>query len=218
MYGLKVYLKSGTTKVYVYAQAVVGMLLIGNALREYEHAQDYWTRLLSTVAVGVLLMLSVAIPKRWRRNVRYLPGILIALGGLTLYWLTQASMTHVYFKYSSVLVYTGYGLIGFGLLQPLVDPRYFAFFSSSGIRYRVNLFQTETVEWSRVKGIVYFDQGFELALESGRTHKMHPYNGQSQNLRLYIDQMLQSGRQKKSKNSAEETTVINTSNQYETSH
>jgi hypothetical protein len=199
MYGLKVYLKSGTTKVYVYAQAVVGILLIGNALREYEHAQDYYTRLLSTVAVGILLMLSVAIQKRWRRNLRYLPGILIALGGLTLFWLTQASMTHVYYKFSSALVYISYGLIGVGLLQPLVDPRYFAFFSRNGIRYRVNLFQTDTVEWEQVKGIVYFDQGFELTLKGGRTHKMHPYNGESQNLRLYIDQMLQNGRQGVSK-------------------
>jgi hypothetical protein len=195
MNGLKVYLKSGTTKVYVYAQAVVGILLIGNALREYEHAQNHYGQLLATVGVGLLLMLGVVIRKRWRRQLRLVPGILIALGGLSLLWLTNVSSVHVYYAFNPLLTYISYGLIGLGLLQPLVDHRLFAYFHSQGIRYRVHAFRTDSITWDEVKGIVYFDQGFELALKNRKTYRMHPYNGESQNLRLYIDQMLQNGRQ-----------------------
>jgi hypothetical protein len=195
MNGLKVYLKSGTTKVYVYAQAVVGIFLIGNALREYEHLQGQLPQVMATITAGMLLMLGVMIPKRFRRNLRYVPGILIALGGASLLWLLKSSVLVVNTQYGPTMLYLSYAMIVFGLLQPIVDPRHYAFFTSKGIRYRGYAFRTTRVAWEEVKGIVYFDLGFELALKSGATYKMLPYNGESQNLRMHIDQMMYSGRQ-----------------------
>jgi hypothetical protein len=195
MNGLKVYLKSGTTRVYVYAQAVVGIFLIGNALREYEHVQGHLTQNLVAIAAGLLLMLGVTIPKRWRRHLRYVPGILIALGGMAMLWLTTASAVLSYSPFHAPIQYLCYVLMGFGILQPLIDPRHYAYFDASGIKYRVYAFQKRFIAWDDIKGIVYFDQGFDLPLKNGTSVRMRPHNGESQNLRLYIDQMLQNGRQ-----------------------
>ena len=201
MNGLKVYLKSGTTKAYVWAQAVVGIFLIGNALREYEHVQGHLTQNLVTIGAGLLLMAGFTVPKRWRHHLRYLPGLLISLGGLALLWLTTASTMLSYSPFHTPMQYFCYGLIGIGLLQPLIDPRHYAYFDSQGIRYRVYAFQKRSISWESVRGIVYFDQGFDLQIKNGPNVRMRPHNGESQNLRLYIDQMLQSGREQTEKNS-----------------
>ena len=196
MNGLKVYLKSGTTRAYVFAQAAVGIFLIGNALREYEHVQGHLMQNLVTIGAGLLLMAGFTVPKRWRRNLRYLPGALIAIGGCTLLWQTNAAAVLGYSPFHQPIEYFCYCLIGIGLLQPLIDPRHYAYFDAEGIRYRVYAFQKRVISWESIKAIVYSDQGFELQMKNNRTIKMHPYNGDSQNLRMYIDQMLQSGRER----------------------
>lgn len=199
MNGLKVYLKSGTTKAYVFAQAAVGIFLIGNALREYEHVQGHLMQNLVTITVGLLLMAGFTVPKRWRRNLRYLPGTLIAIGGCALLWQTKAVAIIAYSPLHQPIEYLCYVLIGLGILQPLIDPRHYAYFDASGIRYRVYAFQKRIIAWESIKGIVYFDQGFDLQMKNNRIVRMRPYNGESQNLRMYIDQMLQSGREQSNK-------------------
>lgn len=195
MNGLKVYLKSGTTRVYVYSQALLGCFLIGNAFREYEHVQGHLLQILTSVLAGLLLMAGFTVPKRWRRNLRYVPGILLALGGLSLLWLTKVSGSLAYSRFNIALIVVSYCLLGVGLMQPLIDPRHYAFFSARGIRCRLYTFRKIFIPWSDIKAIAFFDQGFEVALKNGKSFKMRPYNGESQNLRMYIDQMLQSGRQ-----------------------
>lgn len=218
MNGLKVYLKSGTTIAYVWAQAVVGIFLIGNALREYEHVQGHLTQNLVTIGAGLLLMAGFTVPKRWRRNLRYLPGLLIALGGLSLLWLTNASALLSYSPYQVPIQYFCYFLIGIGILQPLIDPRHYAYFDAQGIRYRIYAFQKRFLPWESIKGIVYFDQGFDLQIKQQRYLRMRPYNGASQNLRLYIDQMLQSGREQTGKgrpSEQKENNVVNNTGSFQ---
>lgn len=195
MNGLKVYLKSWASQAYVYAQAVFGIFLVANALREYEHVQAHLPKILLTVLAGVMLMLGMLVPKRWRRNLRYVPGILIAVGGYALLTLTHASMVLSYYFMNPFLVYLSYFMMISGILQPLIDPRHYAFFTTEGIKYRSIAFRTIFIPWTEVTGIAYSENGFEVTLKNGIAYRMRPHNGQSQNLRLHIDQMLQTGRQ-----------------------
>lgn len=194
MNGLKVYLRSRTTQLYIYAQPAIGFLLIVNALREYHPYADYLTEIIVNIVAGLLLMLGFTIPKRWRRHLRYVPGILIALGGLALYWITDSSGIAAYHHLNKYITFLSYGLFAFGMLQPLLDPRHFAYFQKKGVRYRFGAFSRGFANWQDVLGISYFDSGFELALKNGKTYRMLPYNAESQNLRLYIDQMLHAGK------------------------
>lgn len=194
MNGLKVYLRSRTTQLYIYAQPAIGFLLIVNGLREYHPFAGYLTEIIVNIVAGMLLMLGFTIPKRWRRHLRYVPGILIGLGGLALYWMTRSSGIASYHHLNRYLTIVSYAMFGFGMLQPLFDPRHYAFFQKKGVRYRFGVFSRGFASWNEVQGISYFDSGFELALKNGRTYRMLPYNAESQNLRLYIDQMLQAGK------------------------
>jgi hypothetical protein len=190
MNGIKVYLKSGITKVYLHAQCVVGIFLVLNALREYEHVEGQKLALLLSVVAGLLLVLGWVVPRSQRRKLRFLPGTLLTLGGVALIYLTQSSMGLAYYKYNMALVILGGVICGLGLLQPLIDVKQIVYFTPEGMRYRAHYFYQIQKNWSEIKGIVFQDHGFLVEMIKGRNLKMVPYDAESQNLRVHIDKMM----------------------------
>jgi hypothetical protein len=189
MNGLKVYLKSGITKAYHYAQGVLGILLIANALREYERIEGQKLQLFLTVLAGTMLVLGWLVPKSFRRKVRLLPGLMMVLGGLSLIFLTKSSAAIAYYRYNNWLEIFGYLYCIVGAIQPLIDVTHVAYFTSEGIRYKSNLFFSTDLKWADVKGIVYHESGYSVELNKGKTIRMVPFDANSQNLRVYIDKM-----------------------------
>lgn len=190
MNGLKVYLKSGISRIYHQAQIVSGVILIVNALREYENVEALKLPLVLSVMAGLMLVLGWVIPKSMQRKMRLLPGLLLLIGGLSLLYLTKSSLEVVYFRYHTIPEVIGYLLSGFGLLQPLLDVNQVVYFAPKGISYRTNLLWERRISWAQVKGIVFQEKGFFLELKNRKTLRMVPYDAESQNLRVHIDKML----------------------------
>lgn len=189
MHELKVYLKSGFAKVYFYAQALVGLVLVSNSLRLFEQGGNNVFPPMISVAVGLALIGSIAIPVHLRRNLRYLPGILIALAGLLLYWNTSMSMQLVYSKINQPLLYISYVFTIFGLVQPLIDIKRFAYFGPNGIKYKLKAFQKTKISWDEVQSIDYQEDCFDLILKSGKVLTMTPLYYNSMNLRAHVDKL-----------------------------
>lgn len=189
MNGLKVYLKSGITKAYHYAQGVLGILLIINALREYERIEGQKLELLLTVLAGTLLVLGWLVPTSMRRKLRLLPGLLMVLGGLSLILLTKSSSAIAYYRYNYLLEIFGYMYCLAGAIQPLVDVTHVAYFTTQGVRYRSNLFFAQELKWDEIKGIVFHENGYSIERQKGKTIRMVPFDANSQNLRVHIDKM-----------------------------
>ncbi len=190
MNGLKVYLKSGISRIYHHAQGCVGVVLILNALREYEHVEGLKLALLMSVVAGVLLFLGWLMPKSMQRKFRLLPGLLLLLGGLSLIYLTTASLSIGYYRYHKIPEYLGYLISAVGLLQPILNSNQVVYFGTQGIFYHPNLFWKQHMRWSQVNGIVFQEKGFFVELKTGKTLRMVPYDAESQNLRVHIDKMI----------------------------
>jgi uncharacterized membrane protein YgdD (TMEM256/DUF423 family) len=187
---IKVYLKSSITKMYHYAQGAFGILLILNALREYEHVEGQKLALLLSVVAGTFLVLAWALPKAWRRKLRFLPGICIVLGALSLIHLTQSSIALAYYPFNNLILFAGYVLTLFGALQPILDANQVIYFSPEGFRYRPLRFAMIQRKWSEIRGVVFQEHGFAIEMNDGKSYKLTPYDAESQNLRVYIDKLM----------------------------
>jgi hypothetical protein len=190
MNGLKVYLKSGITKFYFYAQGAAGALLILNALREYEHIEGQKLLLGLNVLAGMALILGWLIPRSKRRKFRFLSSVLLVLGGIPLIYLTLSSTYFAYFRFNPLLEMLGYLMIIVGLTQPLIDINQSVYFDATGMRHRSSIFTNKSRLWSEIKGIVFDEHGITVELINKRTIRMVPYDAESQNLRAKIDKMM----------------------------
>jgi hypothetical protein len=192
---LKVYLKSGVAKIYFYAQAVVGAFLVSNTLRVFQFGENPVNEIIACGATGVLLCLGVAVPKKLQYSLRYLPGILLAFGGFMLRMATVASMSYGYQAINRPLIFLSFVLMAFGLSQFFFDGKQYASFTKHHIRYRIFPFtRGMVIAWEDVKNILYGDRSFEIVLKNGKSYKMIPRYGDSQNLRVHLDQMLMQGK------------------------
>jgi hypothetical protein len=199
MNGLKVYLKSRFSKVYFYAQSVIGLFLVANALRQFEDGGGEIFGKIAGVVLGFLMLASLATPQHLRQTYRYLPGMVIALAGIVLWWNTSANMATYYSHWHQPLIYVAYGLGILGLIQPLVDIKRYAYFGTKGVRYHMRPFQKSELSWSDVNSIDYHDEHFELSLKDGRSLKMVPQYAKSTNLRAHLDQLFYSSKSNPSK-------------------
>ncbi len=191
MNGLKVYLKSGITKFYFYAQGVAGAFLILNALREYEHIEGQKLLLALNALAGMLLVLGWLVPRAKRRKYRMLSSVLLILGGIPLIYLTHSSTNFSYFRFNPMLEMFGYLMIVVGALQPLVDVNQSVYFDGTGMRHRSSILGYKSRAWSEIKEIVFDESGFTVELKNRKMIRMVPYDSDSQNLRSKIDKMMQ---------------------------
>lgn len=190
MNGLKVYLKSGITKAYHHVQVLGGIFLVMNALQEYPLVEYLKLQLLLSVIAAVGLVLGWVVPTHMRRKLRYLPGLLLALGGTSLVFLTMASTAVIYGRFNLWIESFGFLMAAVGVLQPLIDVKKVVYFTAEGMRYRSLRFFTKHCTWPEIKGIVFQEQSFSVELNDGKTLRMVPYDSKSQNLRVLLDKMI----------------------------
>lgn len=202
MKGLKVYLKASVTKVYLYSQGVVGACLLANVLREYDQFDQLQVPLIANVIVGLMLILNVVMPRKFQRKLRYLPGLLLLLGGGALVYITTVSIGVRYFHLNKLFLLAGYAFAAWGLAQPLLDVNRVIYFSPEGLRLRMSIFGARQYRWTEVAAVVFQDKGFIIECSDGKTFKLHPYEGDSQNMRVRIDKLMTAA--KKLANSATE--------------
>jgi len=190
MNGLKVYLKSGITKAYHHLQVLGGIFLVMNALREYPLAEFLKLQILLSVIVAVALVLGWVVPTHMRRKLRLLPGLLLALGGASLVFLTVSSTAVMYGRFNTWIELLGYLMAGIGVLQPVIDVKKVVYFTAEGMRYRSLRFFSKQCAWPEIKGIVFQERAFSVELNNGKTLRMVPYDSESQNLRVLLDKMI----------------------------
>lgn len=190
MNGLKVYLKSSITKVYHYLQLVIGLTMILNALREYEHIQSRRLAMLLNVVAGVALVTNWVMPRTVRRKLRLLPGLLLFAAGTTIIYYAKVSLAFEFSQFHTLFQWVGFGVAGIGISHAMLDVNHVVYFNSSGMLYKSTLFWSTQKKWSEIKGFVFQEQGFTVELMNKRTYRMVPYDAESQNLRVYLDKML----------------------------
>ncbi len=186
---LKVYLKSRLAKVYFYTQALVGLILIINSLRLLEGGGTDILSSMICIAFGLVLIAAITIPVHLRRNLRYLPGLLIAVGGILLMWNTKTNIQIAFSRVNQPVLYIAYVIIAIGVLQPLFDIKQYAYFGKNGVRYKFKAFQEHKVLWNEVANIDYHEKCFDLILKSGKVLTMTPLYAKSINLRVHVDKL-----------------------------
>lgn len=186
---LKVYLKSRLAKVYFYIQPLVGLVLIGNSLRLFEVGGTDILSSMICLSSGLVLIAAMLIPVHMRRNLRYLPGILIAIAGCLLLWNTKINILIAFSRLNQPIMYLAYLLIVLGVLQPLFDIKQYAYFGRNGVKYKFKAFQEHKIVWAEVANIDYHEKCFDLILKSGKVLTITPLYAKSINLRVHVDKL-----------------------------
>lgn len=193
MNGLKVYLKSGMDRFISILLILSAILLITNAFHFLESEHKLVTEVLLSGSWGFLVFLSFLAPRQIKRRLRYLPGILILVSGIILFWHATTSLKVVITEWYSVFYYIGGALILLGLSTPLVNQKHYIFLSSSGIRIRNNPFAIHRIGWNEVSEVIMEERTLEIELHNGRIFRVTPESSSSQHLRAHIDEATRNG-------------------------
>lgn len=193
MNGLKVYLKSGVARIFLILLILSAILLITNAFHFLESEQKLVAEVLLSGSWGAIILLSLFVPRKIKRSLRYLPGILILVAGVILFWHATTSLKVVITEWYSVFSYIGIALIIVGLSAPFLNQKHYIFLSSTGIRIRNNPFNLHRIAWKDVARVVMEERTLEIELHSGRVFRVTPESSSSQHLRAHIDEATRNG-------------------------
>jgi asparagine N-glycosylation enzyme membrane subunit Stt3 len=193
MNGLKVYLKSGIARNLVVLLILASILLITNAFHFLESEHKLVTEVLLSGSWGILILLSLFVPRQIQRRLRYLPGLLILVSGIILFWHATTSLHKVITEWYSVYYYIGGALILLGLAAPLLNQKHYIFLSSKEIRIRNNPFSLHQISWQEVARVEMEERVLEIELRNGRIFRVTPESSSSQHLRAHIDEVTRKG-------------------------
>ena len=189
MNGLKVYLKSWVSVVYDYAQLVCMLLLLINGILQMEWVQAPVEVVGVNFLGAALLLVGFFLPRRLRKRLRLLPGVLIALGGFAMYWTTRGEKAWVVGSWPETLSWTGIVAIVVGLLQVFLDTRSWVKLSPRSLRIKRGPLPMQRIGWERVKDIYVENGSLHVQLKSGSKLSLRLVQGDSQTVRSRIDQI-----------------------------
>lgn len=186
MNGLKVYLKSGIDSAYIFGSLAVAFVLIINALKQFESVHKPVLEVVLNATVGFSIILTFALRKRLRKYVRRLPGFLILCAGAVLLWNSYATLDNSQALWFSVLYYIGGTLIAIGLIEPMINKRYYIRMSKRGVRLRVHPFRTVRLSWSSITALDMDQRGIEIEVNGQLAYLVVPSQSYTPNMRARI--------------------------------
>jgi uncharacterized membrane protein (UPF0136 family) len=189
MNGLKVYLKSWVSLVYYYAQLACMILLLINGILQMEWLQAPVEVVGANFFGAAVLLVGFFLPRRLRKRLRLLPGVLIALGGLAMYWTTRGEKAWEVGNWPETLSWAGIVAMVGGLGQAFLDVRGWVKLSPRSLRIKRSFFPTRRIEWGRVKDVYVEEGALQVQLRDGGKLSLRLSQGDSQTIRSRIDQI-----------------------------
>lgn len=187
MSGLKIYLRSKVTQNYRWGQALAVSLLMIDGIIQLQMVNAPIYKPVVSFLMVALLVLSMTLGNRCRRRFRYLPGLMISLGGAVLMMNAWSDFMTTDWIWPVLLYGAGMSCIIAGLSQFLIDGPRWMTLSSRSVKLKHTMFPLRRHPWEQIKDLSVDERDVVIELRDGHTVRVQPERCDMQHLRSRVD-------------------------------